>query len=411
MNRKSRFNPHLSSLRIALLTATAAFAVNASAAAAAPSIQQLIEQYGPKLALVGPVTKITPDGVPAEVIGQEVHLSAAAGIHPEAVNVGDMVAVIGKVTNTSTVTADAIGKLSSDFVDGATPVLVTGVIAHLESSIGKATVGHLSVDYSATLHDTSRFPMNGHPAQFTGTMYRTQKLMVAEQVVTQSTTAATVATEIKAAGHDALSPLNKPSPEGQQQIAASAKVGSMGSGAANRVGSMGSGMANQVGSMGSGRPAPSLKVGSMGSGITNSVGSMGSGVSAHVGSMGSGSPSVSAKVGSMGSGLTSSVGSMGSGFNGRVGSMGSGSPTITAKVGSMGSGVTNQVGSMGSGVSAHVGSMGSGSPTISSKVGSMGSGSPAATSKVGSMGSGITASVGSMGSGSPSQKTQNQSTK
>jgi hypothetical protein len=334
---------------VAAIAGCVVICTGAEASAAQTTIDTLQARYGEHLLAVGPVTRVAPDGTPAEVIGQTIHRAPSGMSTPNTVAVGEVVAVFGTIEKDGTALADTVRGLNFNSVDGSTEVLLKGRVDDIQANVGKVSIGNMAVDYTPSLAAHSLLVAKGSLLEVRGVAFDSIHLVIASNV--------------------------------------------------KSVGSMGSGVTTAVGSMGSGSPIATAKVGSMGSGHTAAVGSMGSGVTTAVGSMGSGSPTVTAKVGSMGSGHTAAVGSMGSGVTTAVGSMGSGSPTVTAKVGSMGSGHTAAVGSMGSGVTTAVGSMGSGSPTVTAKVGSMGSGHASA---VGSMGSGsptATPKVGSMGSG------------
>jgi len=308
------------------------------------SIDEIRQQVGTDLLLVGPVTRVEAASHSLEVLGQSVTLkSSALDDALVATRLGQVLAIAGNLSPEGHVTANRIFIVPTEYVDGATEVMVSGSIGSLDASIARAKIGEVTVDYSPALHAGDLGISAGSVVQFSGISSGGTRTMIAFN-------ARSVSSYTGSSTHESVDVL--------AHANSSQLAGSMGSGVD---GSMGSGRSAVLrGSMGSGA------AGSMGSGID---GSMGSG---SAGSMGSGLD------GSMGSGL---AGSMGSGHKAVVrGSMGSGS------AGSMGSGLA---GSMGSGHKAVVGgSMGSGA------AGSMGSG------LAGSMGSGHKAVVrGSMGSG------------
>jgi hypothetical protein len=65
--------------------------------------------------------------------------------------VGDLVTVDGSVMGAGWIYADAVEVSRETYVPGATPVYVTGLMSDIDQSIGRARVGALEVDYTATL--------------------------------------------------------------------------------------------------------------------------------------------------------------------------------------------------------------------------------------------------------------------
>jgi hypothetical protein len=246
------------------------------------SIDGLGARIGSDLLIVGPVSISDAAGQTAEILGQSIVVPPQSSGILHDVAVGEVLAVAGHVTSSGAILARRVVRVPTSYIDGASEVLVTGVVTELTTSLARAKVGGLIIDYSPALY-------SGETGIAKGSVIRLRGIRPAESGPLVAFAAKVLPAVSRGSGI----------------------AGSMGSGIA---GSMGSGIA---GSMGSGI------AGSMGSGIT---GSMGSGIT---GSMGSGI------AGSMGSGITGSMGSgiAGSMGSGIAGSMGSG---IT---GSMGSGI------------------------------------------------------------------------
>jgi hypothetical protein len=308
---ESKYSYATGRLHAAVTGLLAAFV--ASTSVAAPNdIDSLVARFGPRLLLVGPLTKISPPSHSAEIMGQQFKIKSGNKSLLEGTGLGNVVAVIGDVDASGSIEATDIENLEPSSVDGATTVLLSGVINSNNPMTGHATLGTTQLDYAQTLAGNPSPISNRQLVQIRGVSYRTNNLVVAHS------------TKL----------LSVPSSNTK-----ASNGGSMGSGFSTLGGSMGSGLVNKGGSMGSGILSVTAKGGSMGSGLSTSGDSMGSG-----------SPTITAKGGSMGSGRTSG-GSMGSGVTALGGSMGSG---ITSRGGSMGSGLSNLGGSMGSGITQPV---------------------------------------------------------
>ena len=211
------------------------------------SVESLRRQIGLNLLIVGPVAAIDSRSGVVEILGQLISVPQESAHFLTTVRVGQVLAISGDVSSEGAMRVNQIVEVPTEYVDGASEVLVTGRLTELHESTASAKIGSLAIDYSPAMHSGKLNLSKGAIAQLTG---------------------------IRTAGSTA------------RLIAFGAIAGSIGSGHVQ--GSMGSGT---TGSMGSGT------AGSMGSGT---AGSMGSGTA---GSMGSGT------AGSMGRGTTGSMGS------------------------------------------------------------------------------------------------------
>ena len=221
------------------------------------SIDRFQQKFGTELLLLGPLTALDAGASSVDVLGQTVTMGPGMARDVAALRPGELVAVTGTVQPDGRILASRVVSVASDYVDGATEVLGTGVVTSLRAAVARATVGKLSLDYSPALHAGDPGIRVGSTIQFRG--------------IRIGGTSSAIAFSISSLG------------------AGANPNGSMGSGLN---GSMGSGV---NGSMGSGKRV--IAKGSMGSGVN---GSMGSGLN---GSMGSG------RNGSMGSGPNGSMGS------------------------------------------------------------------------------------------------------
>ena len=312
MTKKTAFKSSSAPRRSHMAATGLLAAFVASTSLATPNdIDSLVARFGPRLLLVGPLTKINSPTHSAEILGHQFQIETGNTLL-EQTNVGSVVAVIGKIDANGLIDALNVENLQPSAIDGATGVLLSGVIHTNNPLTGHATLGTTQLDYAQTLSGGPSPIRSGQLVQIRGVSYRANNLVVAHTVNSIS-----------------VSSNNSKSSYG----------GSMGSGLSALGGSMGSGLASKGGSMSSGSLAVTAKAGSMGSGLATGSsigshvvalgGSMGSGIASIGRPSGSTIPVVIAKGGSMGSGLTRG-GSMGSGLSNLGGSMGSGI-TLPAK--------------------------------------------------------------------------------
>jgi hypothetical protein len=290
-------------LSIALAGALAALSISFNAAAQSTEIDTLRSKFGPKLLLVGPISKINPIDHSGEVLGQGFRISERQNLTLPELQDAQMVAVIGEIDCRGAIVATEVKALGTNAVEGATEVLITGMVNSIERSVGVATIGKMRINYTATLSTPNTAFNDGDFIRITGVFFQSNKIFLVDHTwpATES---------INRVEGDSVN-LRVANPVSPIMIA---KGGSMGSGR-NAAGSMGSGITNFGGSLGPEVPGLTAKGGSMGygrapggsmgSGVNNLGGSMGSGVNSIGGSMGSGSPAVIAKGGSMGSGRSS----------------------------------------------------------------------------------------------------------
>ena len=189
-----------------------------AAPASSHSIEALRREVGPDLLLVGPVGSIDPSGRILEVLGQSVITSDPSIAGPSPPRVGEMVAIAGRLTAAGRVIARRVVSIPDAFVDGATEVLVTGVVTSSQPSLAKASIGNLSTDYSASLHAGSLSLPVGSAVQITG-------IRVAE-----SRTVLAFSTRV----------VGTVSPEEESAASHAAPQGSMGSGPAGGISPQGS---------------------------------------------------------------------------------------------------------------------------------------------------------------------------
>jgi hypothetical protein len=94
--------------------------------------------------LIGPIEAVDAQAGTIVVLGQQVLSETATGLQ-----VGDLAEVFGAL-GPNGIVASKISP-AGPYVPGATPVLITGVVSAVNSSLGRATVGNVEIDYSPSL--------------------------------------------------------------------------------------------------------------------------------------------------------------------------------------------------------------------------------------------------------------------
>ena len=148
-----------------MLAATVATIVGAAGIAAAGTGGNASQSANetPALVLIGPVNAVNPATGVAIVLGQKVFTSAAAEL-----TVGDTVFVIGDINSDGSISAKAIQD-AGVYVPGSTQILLTGVVQKVDNSVGRVTVGGVSVDVTPLMATQSVSLTKGSTVQVAGT--------------------------------------------------------------------------------------------------------------------------------------------------------------------------------------------------------------------------------------------------
>ena len=104
------------------------------------------------------------------VSGQTVHVSSKTKLGQSSLpGKGSLVAVYGALNADGTITATQITSLGNSYVPGATTLYVRGVVKSVNASLGRAQVGSLSIDYTASLYSSAAASIKaGTVAEFAG---------------------------------------------------------------------------------------------------------------------------------------------------------------------------------------------------------------------------------------------------
>ena len=121
----------------------AAFVAALVASAAATTGSAGISGSGAELLVIGPVEAVNSADRTATVLGQRVIVSK-----PEALSVGDAVAVYGQARLDGSIVAAAIQPRGL-YVAGATPIFLAGTVQKSEPSIGRVVVNGVAVDLTS----------------------------------------------------------------------------------------------------------------------------------------------------------------------------------------------------------------------------------------------------------------------
>ena len=115
------------------------------------------------LVLVGPVEAVNVSQGLAIVLGQKVITQSAAEL-----SVGEAISVIGRLSPDGSILAMSVQK-AGVYVPGATQILLTGTVQKVDSTIGRAVVGGLSVDLTGLMSTGSVPIVQGSTVQIAGT--------------------------------------------------------------------------------------------------------------------------------------------------------------------------------------------------------------------------------------------------
>jgi hypothetical protein len=132
----------------------------------------------PSLLLAGPVESISEKNSTAVVLGQKLLVEL-----PEGVVVGDSVSVYGKLRADGTL---AVSKVTNQgiYVAGASHVVLTALVQHVQASVGRAEVGGLDVDLtSIATTDGSTLVVSGSIVQVSGTQPSSHGLVLADAII------------------------------------------------------------------------------------------------------------------------------------------------------------------------------------------------------------------------------------
>jgi hypothetical protein len=144
-----------------LVALCAGFGYEIAAAAPTDSISslgitgsdQFEELVASDLMIVGPVEAVDLQASTIQVLGQSVRL-ATLGQTGDLLRLalGNVVAVSGKILAAGVVEASAVSITAEQYVAGAQPVFLRGVVSAILSDVGILAVGKLSIDYTAALY-------------------------------------------------------------------------------------------------------------------------------------------------------------------------------------------------------------------------------------------------------------------
>ena len=107
---------------------------------------------GSALVLAGPIESVDLAGGYFVSIGQRV-LAPLSVL--ESLLVGDFVSVSGTIAGAGWLYADEVSVSDLMYVPGATEVVVTGIPSAINTTLGTATIGGLTVDYTGSLGNSS----------------------------------------------------------------------------------------------------------------------------------------------------------------------------------------------------------------------------------------------------------------
>ncbi len=124
---------------------------------------------GSDLAVLGIVETVDKTSGTLVVSGQSVLISSKTEGAEALPAKGALVAVYGSLGADGTIAAAQIKTVNQSYVPGASTLYVRGVVKSVNPALAKAQVGGLSIDYSASLYDTSAASIQvGSVAEFAG---------------------------------------------------------------------------------------------------------------------------------------------------------------------------------------------------------------------------------------------------
>ena len=184
---------------------------------------------------LGPTTKkimLMGQALPATELTSNLNLQS-----------GQYITVYGKKNTQDEFKITQVQAEHSQYVAGASPVIVTGLIAQIDKSQAVARIGNLLVDYAPLLHDGNLKIEKGMFVTISGTQPYPSGALLAESVNRSSTSARiSISTKYQATFSD------PPQNAASQTPSRVTRIGSMGSG---RIAST---TPVPIGSMGSGGP-------------------------------------------------------------------------------------------------------------------------------------------------------------
>ena len=159
------------------LIVIAAFTTLSASSASLWASPSTNEQSG-RLLLAGPVESVEKKTGTAVVLGQRLPLSRLGSV-----NVGDTVSVYGTVRNDGTIEViKAVDK--GPYVAGATPILLTGLVQQLRSSVGQAKIAGVQVELTSAYSADGTIGLDlGGLVQVSGTQPAIGGIVLANSVV------------------------------------------------------------------------------------------------------------------------------------------------------------------------------------------------------------------------------------
>jgi hypothetical protein len=117
----------------------------------------------PALLVVGPVEAVDVAHGTATILGQKVLLR-----EPEHLSVGYTAAVVGVAQPDGSLVASSV-QIRGLYVPGASSVFLSGHVQKIDSAVGKATIGGISVDLTALMSSGVVSPQVGSAVELAGT--------------------------------------------------------------------------------------------------------------------------------------------------------------------------------------------------------------------------------------------------
>jgi hypothetical protein len=101
----------------------------------------------------------------------------------DSLQIGTVVRVAGTIIGPGHIYADRVSVSDEQYVPGATEIFVTGIPTAVDTARGRAVIGGLEVDYTASL--AGGYPSAGQVWTFRGTQPNVRGLMVAGEAATR----------------------------------------------------------------------------------------------------------------------------------------------------------------------------------------------------------------------------------
>ena len=138
------------------------------------SVESLKGSLGDDLLLVGPVESVDLAQQSLSMLGQTVVFAPQDADALGHVQAGSVYAVNGRVLATGRIATRQVLLLSTQFVEGSSEILVTGVVSDARVSIARARIGNLVIDYAGALYA-------GDPGVAPGVMVQLAGIRVSER--------------------------------------------------------------------------------------------------------------------------------------------------------------------------------------------------------------------------------------